>query len=167
MNNTLNTARPWFYLDPSYANQPIFLDPNYIPKNGFESLWHFGMMRIGNIWMFVTCYTIMFLLYLLSGAFFWVLEQMRFLPQYRLQPGVCNLLKYFPALQKICFLLLSDKRRSNSFLQKQKWPTNKDYMKTIKNIFTNYVLVILPLVFGFAPFAQYLGIRGDTPFPPM
>lgn len=74
----------------------------------------------------MTFYLFLTACYIGTGGLFWVFEQYRIFPQYRIQPG--------------------------------KWPKNADYIKTLKNIFQNYILVILPMCFIAPPVLTSCGI---------
>ena len=50
-------------------------------------------------------------------------------------------------------------------IQPGKWPKNSDYVKTLKNIFQNYIVVILPMCFVAPPVLEFLGISAYAPLP--
>ena len=100
---------------------PVFLDPNYIPKNFLERFWHYSTINYGERNLFVISYLILLAVYLLSGFIFWVMEQYRMFPNYRLQPGVKKKKKK-NAIKKI----LCDKK-------KIPFNTNQNILNKIQN----------------------------------
>jgi sterol desaturase/sphingolipid hydroxylase (fatty acid hydroxylase superfamily) len=50
-------------------------------------------------------------------------------------------------------------------IQPGKWPKNAEYVKTLLNIFQNYILVILPMCFIAPPVLEYVGITAYGPLP--
>lgn len=50
-------------------------------------------------------------------------------------------------------------------VQPGKWPQDHEYIKTLKNIAQNYVIVILPMCFLAPPGLEYIGISAYTPLP--
>merc|ERR1712166_128526 len=94
-----------------------FLDPAYGLSTGtyWTQQWRFLLDAMRPSYLFVSFYLFMTFCYVFTGGIFWVLEQYRVFPKFRLQPG--------------------------------KWPKNADYIKTLKNIFQNYIVVILPMCF--------------------
>merc|ERR1711991_127850 len=120
-------------LEMNATNLRPFLDPSYVGTTWADAQWRYLLDAFPAPWLFVAFYLFMTACYVAAGGFFWVLEQYRVFPQYRIQPG--------------------------------KWPKNADYIKTLKNIFQNYIVVILPMCFVAPPVLEFLGISAYAPLP--
>merc|ERR1711916_89284 len=120
-------------LEMNATNLRPFLDLSYVGTTWADAQWRYLLDAFPAPWLFVTFYVTMTACYVLTGGLFWVFEQYRIFPQYRIQPG--------------------------------KWPKNADYIKTLKNIGQNYILVILPMCFVAPPVLSGAGISTYAPLP--
>jgi sterol desaturase/sphingolipid hydroxylase (fatty acid hydroxylase superfamily) len=101
-----------------------------------EGFWVDGLDRYGELNLFMGFYALVIGSYL-SGALF------------------CAIIDYFNLLPS-CKILYKGKRFS---------PTFDDYVKVSKNLFTNYVLLALPMGYFSFPLVKYLGMDLNPKIP--
>merc|ERR1711916_4713 len=74
-------------LEMNATNLRPFLDPSYVGTTWADAQWRYLLDAFPAPWLFVAFYLFMTACYVAAGGFFWVLEQYRVFPQYRIQPG--------------------------------------------------------------------------------